>query len=456
MYALPRTCPWEPEFPFQPEETVEHTDASAFLPSIDWEKRTKKKWCVLSAPMGSGKTQQLTPLVDKANREKLSVCFVSYRRLLATQQANRLGLENYLELDTDELRHDSPTMLVVSVDSLYKLGPHQYDYVVLDECGLTRRHFLSSTCASVLGQVYERFVRLVREASFVVMLQDGISRDDVQFYMELDNMHCEDRARLSAMCFKKPIEVHPIRYTTNSEIAVANMIRSYESSVDRDGNCKHPFMVFCSQATYAEFLTTLLREKAEKMGADPKRIKGMWSNMRDGEFFQKFATDPNETAAMADVVVCTTVVGAGFSITRHFEHFHAFLFNMILRHDEEQQFVRRLRFMMDYLPDGALRQSYMYLEKDSNNVSFEYKKVLADFNVVRNLLTSTNMFSRDIPVAPLEQTQARIATEKAESRSKHFTLWKEWGNKIKSPFEEFDDTDNLKFLAPIVKEQFRK
>ena len=126
--------------------------------------------------MGAGKTQQLTPLVNKAN---LSVCFVSYRRLLAMQQAHRLGLENYLDLDTDELQDGSATLLVVSVNSLYKLGLHQYDYVVLDECGLTQRHFLSSTCVTVLGKVYERFVRLLQEASFVVMLQDGISREDV-------------------------------------------------------------------------------------------------------------------------------------------------------------------------------------------------------------------------------------------------------------------------------------
>ena len=41
-YALPRTCPWEPEFPFTAEETIEEQDASAFLPKIDWEERTKR------------------------------------------------------------------------------------------------------------------------------------------------------------------------------------------------------------------------------------------------------------------------------------------------------------------------------------------------------------------------------------------------------------------------------
>ena len=182
----------------------------------------------------------------------------------------------------------------------------------------------------------------------------------------------------------------------------------------------------------------------------------MWSNLHDGDFFKEFSAEPNEAASMADVVVWTTVVGAGFSITRHFQHFHAFLFNMKLHHDEEQQFVQRLQFMMDYLPDGALHQSYMFLEKDRHNVTFKYKKVLSDFNVVRNLLTTTNMFPRDILVAPLEQTQARLTTEKAESRSKHFTLWKEWGNKITNPFEEFIDTDNLQGLAIKVKEHFQK
>ena len=72
------------------------------------------------------------------------------------------------------------------------------------------------------------------------------------------------------LCFKKPIEVHPIKYTTDLDISVANMLQCYEALLDSNGNCQHPFMVFCSQASFAEFLTTLMREKVETLGADPK------------------------------------------------------------------------------------------------------------------------------------------------------------------------------------------
>jgi hypothetical protein len=273
----------------------------------------------------------------------------------------------------------------------------------------------------------------------VMLLQDGVSQPDVQFYTEIDNVDCVDRRDVSALCMRKPISIHPIRFTTKYYIAVANLEKCYEDSLDDDYACLHPFMVFCSSVVFAEFLVHRLQAKATEAGGDPKRIKGMWGAIRSTDpFCREFAKAPNEVGQTVDVVVCTSVIGVGFSISQHFQSFHAFLFNRILTHTDELQFIRRIRFVMDSLPDTAIRQSYLYVEPASGEQA-EYTAVLEDFKAVRNLmLRSDSSLSQGQELATLETTLARVRTETEETAARHDNLWREWAKNIESEFVEMD------------------
>jgi hypothetical protein len=444
-YGVLRTTASEENYPFAADEIVESDDPHAYMGSridIDWASRLRKKWCVISAPMGAGKTRELEGLMDIAHRLGKRVCVVSFRRVLALQQSQRLGAMCYLDASSAGLEQGAFQFLVICVNSLYKLGDVDYDYVVLDECGLIRRHFLSTTCVDVLGKVFERFVNLIKNASFVVMCQDGISRDDVQFYTELDDTNCDDRARVSALWFKKPIVIHPIRFTTDHVVALLKLQEKYKGSF-RGGICVHPFMVFCSHKTYAEYIVEMLQECAGAIeGADPDRVKGMWSANRDkSEFCVKFSIKPNEVAAEADVMVCTSVVGAGFSINTHFQAFFAFLFNRILQHNEEQQFIRRLRFLLDDIPEDAQRDSILFVEKGSGS-QLEYGAVLRDYSHIRKqLMAKAGVRDQRVRIMGLEQTQARVATERAHTFANHHDLWSQWGETIKSEFVQMESVD---------------
>jgi hypothetical protein len=449
-YGTLRTRAWEENFPFLEDEITEAEEADAYLPAIQWVDLQTRKFCVVSAPMGSGKTEQVISLVNQAVEEEKRVCVVSFRRFLAQQQAVRLGVKCYLEMSDEDIR--SCDMLTICVNSLSKLGTQRYQTVILDECGLIRRHFLSTVCVNVLGKVYDRFVQLIREASFVVMLQDGVSREDVQFYTEIDSLQCDDRSRLSAQWFKKPIKIHPIQYTTEMFTALLNLENCYRRSFDH-GVCTQPFMVFCSSVTYAEFLLERLQSVAQGVeGADPERVKCICGATKTTDpFCRAFAREPNENATSADVVIATSVLGAGFSIRCHFVAFHAFLFTGILNHGEENQFIRRLRFIMDHTPAEAFRQSYLFLQK-GHGAAVEYTAVLKDFRVVRQLLLQYAEEGRRAPsIAVLEQTQARLATERAVTRAKHDDLWIEWGETIDSEFLEMPGCadDELKELKSV-------
>ena len=70
---------------------------------------------------------------------------------------------------------------------------------------------------------------------------------------------------------------------------------------------------------FVEFLVKIFLETALEVGSDKKRIKGVWSALKAiFQFCIDFARDLNRVANQADLVICMSVVGAGFSISNHF------------------------------------------------------------------------------------------------------------------------------------------
>lgn len=70
-YRVPQTRAWEEEYPFTEDKTIKADGASAFLPEVVWETYCCKKFCVILAPMGSGKTEQVVELVNKKQEDRV-------------------------------------------------------------------------------------------------------------------------------------------------------------------------------------------------------------------------------------------------------------------------------------------------------------------------------------------------------------------------------------------------
>jgi len=213
------------------------------------------------------------------------------------------------------------------------------------------------------------------------------------------------------------------------------MLKCYEDSID-DRRCLYPFMVFYNQVNFVTFLMSSLQDIANRKGPDPERIKGMWAAIRTSPFCSNFASDPNRFAREADVLIVTSIVGPGFSIETHFQFFHAFLFNGILFHNDTRHFISRLRYVMRDLSDNAVRQSYLHVQKGTGGTA-EYTAILRDFTSVRSMmllnLRGHRIRHRETKLC-LEQTQARVRTERADTVGYHDTLWTEWGDTIDSDF----------------------
>jgi hypothetical protein len=94
-------------------------------------------------------------------------------------------------ISPDELRQ-SPVMLTLVVNSPLMLGPGYYKYIAIDEAGYVRRHFLSSMMNSTLPAIFHHFIELIRSAEHIILLQHALTREDVQFYTEIDSIECEN------------------------------------------------------------------------------------------------------------------------------------------------------------------------------------------------------------------------------------------------------------------------
>jgi hypothetical protein len=457
----PVGCPWEEAYPFLADEMTADLDATAYMPDVDWDVMLSKKYVVIEGPMGSGKTFQLTRLLNYLDQKygelETRVLVVSFRSVLSIQQAHRFGIKCYLDLTKERMRQDPPQLTCCLNSLIYLSKSPKYDVLVLDECGLIRRHFMSSTMGSCLRECYDALNVIQRNARNVIMLQEGISLEDVRFYTEADDVAPDDRGRVSASAFLKPICIHPIQWTYDMRTAIGKLVEEYKASFeDHIGEggvvtkvCTQPIMVFCSKASVCERIVVMLIQAAEDIGADTERVKGLWAAVRDeSDFCRRFTKEPNLAAMDADVVVCTSTVGAGFSVEKHFHRFFAFLFTRILDFGEERQFIQRLRFqMLDEVGLGAIRQSYLYIQK-GGGVSRDYERVVALFAKARKALVAETQrrvgIIRDVDGIPaLERVQARVAVETAATRAQHEQLWLSYGENLDSAFEEFETNEDL-------------
>ena len=65
-FGVPATNAMESTYPFIEEEIYRSTEPDAYLPDINWHIAMKKKFFVVSVPMGSGKMEQVKSLINEA------------------------------------------------------------------------------------------------------------------------------------------------------------------------------------------------------------------------------------------------------------------------------------------------------------------------------------------------------------------------------------------------------
>ncbi|KAI0993240.1 hypothetical protein K3495_g14944 [Podosphaera aphanis] len=127
---------------------------------------------VVDAPTGSGKTELLHRFCLKY--PEASILLISFRRALAVNLADRLGLVNYRSLTGTQWMAGGKDLerVAMCVDSAQKIPAHmKYDVILVDEAGAVRRHMVNEFMGERGPAVRNAVRRLVNLATTTIVTQ---------------------------------------------------------------------------------------------------------------------------------------------------------------------------------------------------------------------------------------------------------------------------------------------
>ena len=418
-------CELEPRYCFT-DKQVRHSEVNPETQEVypfisDPDKTNRIKWIdeylawkyiVIDAHMGSGKTEELSNLMvelrNNPSSDRKRVLVITFCVALAFQLASRLKVTCYkvasgkqadqVALD-EKIKNDEFDSLVVCVNSLGKLGRKPWDIIIFDKCGLIRLHLVATITAPQLHIIFPNLIRHIIDAKNVILAQEFISEKDVDFYTRYSRIDPYSPKDVKAFRFVKPVKIHDIEWTDNFFVAVNKMLEQYDNAFDKvTGKCIRPFMVFVTKVPVAEFLLHILEKECKVKWKDRPQIlkqnlgqlKGLWRVLRyKTKFACNFLINPMGHAMEADVIVATSIIGAGFSIDVRFVSFHAFLSCDVLDHWMQRQLIQRLcAILKHYKGETATPiESYLYMEKGRGKIQEDTRKLMEDllqgFNSIR-------------------------------------------------------------------------
>ena len=111
---------------------------------------------LLRCDLGSGKTRQMARLAIKIMSDGGSVLVVVHRRTLALAMAGRFRMSCYLTELEEAAKAGKPYKIegsaVISVDSVWRVVPEDYDLVIIEESESVFQHFFSGTLPHTDGK----------------------------------------------------------------------------------------------------------------------------------------------------------------------------------------------------------------------------------------------------------------------------------------------------------------
>lgn len=140
----------------------------------------------IKAQMGVGKTKAIGELIDSANLKR--VVYISPRRTLSRNMAERLGLTSYLEISGEISLFKHPK-LIIQVDSIGRLElDTKVDILILDEWSSSLNQISGSCVSSNFGKMYNIISKLQRmsfDAKRTVIMDANLTTYDISLAEQL-------------------------------------------------------------------------------------------------------------------------------------------------------------------------------------------------------------------------------------------------------------------------------
>ena len=192
---------------------------------------------IIDAPCETGKTHEMKLLCKATHDLGGRYMFVVHRRSLADLMHGLVDCFHYQHCCKGMFwdNADSNGQLVGHFVSVYNsLSRFGYggkpDVVIIDEIGAFRRHVVNRTTRHCLPDAHRRFVRLIRDARLVVLMQHIVTLEDVMFITSLVDVDPQDRSRVVPLLVEKPTVMHPLTLTSKHAVAVRMLMDKYVDS----------------------------------------------------------------------------------------------------------------------------------------------------------------------------------------------------------------------------------
>jgi hypothetical protein len=145
----------------------------------------ENKTVILGCGCGKGKTESVIQYIKTLPQEK-SVLILVPRITLSYDIQNRL-MENELKFANykeDDIRDHTPSRLIISTTSLYKIGEYKYDIVVCDEFETLLNTFTAMKIhknGSVLPSNWETFKGVLKSCDKLILMDAITTRKTIEF-----------------------------------------------------------------------------------------------------------------------------------------------------------------------------------------------------------------------------------------------------------------------------------
>lgn len=168
-----------------------------------------------------------------------------------------------------------------------------------------------------------------------------------------------------------------------------------------DESCRCPFLVLTSRLVIAKLLEAVLNnvEKRDRP-AFRSRVLRIDSDSFQRNECREFLADPASNSWKWDVVITTPVMQSSISIDNYFKVVFDFMYPGILTHDEEMEFMNRVRPEKN---GKGVRCRYSYIQKGPMEGSdFETETLLERVEKVDDVTIMQGLSSKD-PIPAIEK-----------------------------------------------------
>jgi hypothetical protein len=294
------------EFDDNRTPTGVHFICQQFLSPIE----TTASVVLIRSPKGTGKTEWLRKIVDRAKAAKQSILLIGHRQSLIMATAERLGLAPYIIIQA-EPNDESSTVLPVDPTNHYAIcldsvpirldtRQNRYDIVIIDEVEQVLSHLTAATLRDNRQQVVLSLGFYLRRASKVYALDADLNRVTVVGIPAL----IEDGSKSCLLLVNDWAPKRGPTYLYHSENQLIDVLRT---ALDDGKRC----FVCANSKALIEKLALSLQEQY----GDAKSFRWITSNNSQTAETQAFLKGLPDTLLAYDVLLVSPAVGTGVDIT---------------------------------------------------------------------------------------------------------------------------------------------